>query len=73
MPVGGATVIADSEGEVRYVISKRLPTEDSPEMKRLREFVASAEHRIRSAAWAGDGRRRIINRLNLRSLDVPNR
>ena len=35
-PMGGATVIADGEGHVRYVIAKKLPSADEERMEQLR-------------------------------------
>ena len=70
IPMGGATVIADSEGSIRYVIGKKLPAEGTPELDQLRGFVADTEHRLRSVAWSGDFGQRLVRTLNLRSLDV---
>lgn len=70
VPLGGVTVVADAEGVVRYVVRKPLPTEGSPELEALGDHVAAVEHRIRSVAWAPTPERRIVERLNLRSLDA---
>ncbi len=71
IPMGGVTVVADGEGEVRYVVGKPLPVEKSPELDALQGFVAGAEHRLRSVAWSGDPKRAVAERLNLRRLDAP--
>ncbi len=71
VPMGGVTVIADSDGAVRYVISKPLPTEGSRALDKLQGFVAGVEHRLRSVAWSGDPKRAVRERLNLRRLDAP--
>jgi hypothetical protein len=68
VPMGGATVVADGEGHVRYVIAKTLPGADDERMAQLRGFVASVENRLTSTKWSLDPSRRIIERLNLRSL-----
>jgi hypothetical protein len=69
VPMGGVTVVADGEGHVRYVIPKPLPSAGDARMKVLHDFAASVEHRLTSIAWSPNGSRRIIDRLNLRSLD----
>jgi hypothetical protein len=68
VPMGGATVVADGEGHVRYVIAKTLPGADDERMAQLKGFVASVEKRLTSTKWSLDPSRRIIERLNLRSL-----
>jgi len=70
VPMGGATVVADGEGHVRYVIAKTLPSADDERMAQLKSFVASVERRLTSAKWSQDPSRRIVERLNLRSLDA---
>lgn len=70
VPMGGVTVVADAEGVVRYVVRKPLPTEGSAELAALGDFTASVEHRVRSIAWSDRPERRIVERLNLRSLDA---
>jgi hypothetical protein len=67
--MGGVTVVADGEGYVRYVIPKKLPSADETRMQELDDFAASVEHRITSIAWNANAKRRIVDRLNLRSLD----
>ncbi|MBS1691373.1 MAG: hypothetical protein JST91_04050 [Actinobacteria bacterium] len=69
VPMGGVTVVADGEGYVRYAIGKPLPSADPARMKDLADFAASVEHRLTSIAWSPDRNRRIVDRLNLRSLD----
>jgi hypothetical protein len=69
-PMGGATVIADGEGHVRYVVAKKLPTADKQRMAQLQGFAASVENRLTSSKWSQDPKRRIVERLNLRSLDA---
>ena len=68
-PLGGTTVIADGSGRVRYVIAKPLPTEANGRLEQLNAFAAGVEHRLRRPAWAADARTRIVNNLNLRSID----
>jgi hypothetical protein len=69
-PIGGATVVADWEGNVRYVIAKTLHSADETRMNELRDYAASVENRITSIKWSPNHNRRIIERLNLRSLDI---
>ena len=69
-PMGGATVVADGEGHVRYVISKMLQSADEERMAQLQGFAASVENRLTSTKWSQDPSRRIVERLNLRSLDA---
>ena len=69
-PLGGVTVIANGEGQVRYVIAKMLPTADEQRLTQLRGFAGAAENRLSAAKWSADPKRRLIDRLNLRSLDA---
>lgn len=68
-PRGGTTVVADSDGHVRYIIKKQLPRQGNNEMKLLRSFVQDLEHRTPSLGWdsAPD---RIIKHFNLRGIDA---
>jgi hypothetical protein len=70
VPTGGVTVVADGEGYVRYIIAKPLASVDDKRMHELRDHVASIEHRFSSVAWNSKPAQRIVNRLNLRSLDA---
>lgn len=70
IPLGGATVIADSEGRIRHVVSRPLPTEPNGGLDRLRGFVAAVEHRTPMVAWNEDPVKRITNHLNLRGIDA---
>jgi hypothetical protein len=69
-PLGGVTVIANGEGQVRYVIAKMLPTADEQRLTQLRGFAVAAENRLSAAKWSADPKRRLVDRLNLRSLDA---
>jgi hypothetical protein len=71
-PLGGVTVIANGEGQIRYVIAKMLPTadEDCTRLEQLRGFAAAAESRLSAAKWSKDPTRRLIDKLTLRSLDA---
>ena len=70
VPMGGATVIADGQGNVRYVVAKPLPTSGSPQLAALTAFAAGVEHRLPAIAWSTDAGNRIIQHLNLRSIDA---
>jgi hypothetical protein len=69
-PLGGVTVVANVEGQVRYVIAKMLPTADDDRLHQLRGFAAAAENRLSAIKWSGDPKRRIVDRLNLRQMDA---
>ena len=69
-PAGGATVIANGDGTIRYVVSKPLPCAGSPAMATLRGHVADVEHRLGAAVWAGPLANRVERRLHLRGLDA---
>ena len=69
VPMGGVTVVADGEGYVRYVIAKSLPSADKARMQELQDYAASVEYRLTSIKWSPNRDRRILERLNLRSLD----
>ncbi|MDT5401956.1 MAG: hypothetical protein QOK33_5187 [Mycobacterium sp.] len=69
-PMGGVTVVADGEGIVRYVIPKMLQSADDQRMAQLKGFAASVENRLTSAKWSQNPSSRIVQRLNLRSLDA---
>ena len=68
--MGGATVIADGQGNVRYVVTKPLPTAGSPRRVALASFAAEVEHRTPAVAWSPDAATRIIQHMNLRSIDA---
>ena len=70
VPMGGVTVVADGQGNVRYVIAKPLPTTGSERRAALTSFAAAVEHRMTSIAWSPDSATRIIKHMNLRSLDA---
>ncbi len=70
VPMGGATVVADGHGIVRYVIAKPLPVEGGARFERLAAFAASVEHRRPSIAWSPDRKTRIVANMNLRSIDA---
>ncbi len=70
VPLGGATVIADSEGRVRYVVSRPLPTQTNGGLDQMRGFLASVEHRMTQSAWTANPNRRIVENLNLRGIDA---
>jgi hypothetical protein len=65
---GGTTVVADSEGTVRYVIRKEVPTRASGGLARLHRFVADLEHENPELAWDADPKR-IVKYLSLRRID----
>ena len=69
-PMGGTTVIADSEGHVQYVIAKPVPTAGTAAFDELRTFLIGLEHELRTPAWRTPAARRITDRLNLRSIDA---
>jgi hypothetical protein len=55
---------------MRYVIAKTLHSADATRMNELRDYAASVENRITSIKWSPNHNRRIVERLNLRSLDI---
>ena len=77
---GGTTVIASSNGAVRYVIAKPLPTSASTRVKRLeandrerrqRAFVAGCDARDAQGAWIAnpdDARTRMLRMHNFAAL-----
>lgn len=69
-PLGGVTIVANGEGQVRYKIAKMLPAADTDNerLEQLRGFAAAAETRLSAAKWNADPARRLVDKLNLRSL-----
>lgn len=70
-PLGGTTVIADSEGRIRHVVSRPLPSYANGGLDRLRGFVDDVERRMPQMAWSPDRALRVTNHLNLRGIDGP--
>jgi hypothetical protein len=68
-PSGGATVVADSEGTVRYVISKPYPAEGSPARNALLGYVADLEQANPRLGW-DNSQNRIVNHFTLRGIDA---
>jgi hypothetical protein len=68
VPLGGTTVVADSDGRVRNVVARPLPTEVNGGMDRIRGFVDAVEHRLTNAAWHSRPETRVIAQLNLRGV-----
>jgi hypothetical protein len=73
VPKGGVTVVADGRGEVRYVIGKPLPVPRSARLAELEDHLADVEHRLSSIAWSQRPATRLVERLNLRSIDATRR
>lgn len=65
---GGTTVIADSEGTVRYVIAKPLPSRRDDKLAGLLGLVADLEHENPELAWDNDPQR-IRKHFTLRRID----
>ncbi len=65
---GGTTVIADSEGTVRYVIKKPLPGRRDGKLDELLGLVADLEHEHPELAWDDDPLR-IRKHFTLRRID----
>jgi hypothetical protein len=76
---GGTTVIASAEGEVRYVISKPLPSssisdakkrEADRRLEKQRSFVDECDRSDPNLAWADDGyqRNRIAGKIKFSAI-----